>query len=172
MRVHVPDSLPRVLAGVEDDPVPGGLDALGGRDLACRRDEFVKQPAARGGEGRHVGVMIPRHHQDMRRRLRVDVTEGDSPLPVQHKRGRDLSGSDPAEQAVWHITIIVGTGSCAMPDSSADRQPVAALAPGRRDLTKRGARRDSPHGDVHRQLCEIRRYATIYWPVTRTGTHV
>src|ERR1700733_9744003 len=48
MRVHVPDGLPAVLAGVEDDAVPGGLDALGHRDLACRADEFVKQPAARG----------------------------------------------------------------------------------------------------------------------------
>src|ERR1700722_2284368 len=107
MRVHVPDGLPAVLAGVEDDPVPTGLDALGDRDLACRADEFVKQPAARGGEGRHVREMVSRHHQDVRWRLGVDVTEGDGPLSVQHYRGRDLSGRDPAEQAVWHPSIIV-----------------------------------------------------------------
>jgi hypothetical protein len=35
--------------------------------------------------------MIPRDHQDMRWRL-------------------DLSGRDPAEQAVWHTTIIVAAG--------------------------------------------------------------
>src|ERR1700730_10937525 len=75
MRVHVPHGLPAVLAGGEDDPVPGG-------------------PAAtRGGQGRHVGEMLPGHHQDVRRRLGVDVTEGDGPLPVQHYRGRDLPGS-------------------------------------------------------------------------------
>src|ERR1700746_2056109 len=43
VRVHIPDGLPAVLAGIEDDPVPGGLDTLGGRDLTCRADEFVKQ---------------------------------------------------------------------------------------------------------------------------------
>lgn len=110
MHVHVPNRLLRVPAGVEDEPVPGWLDALGDCDLAGRADEFVKQSAARGGEGRRVGIMIPGHHQDMRWRLGVDVTEGDGPLPFQHYRGRDLSGRDPAEQAVWHITIIVAAG--------------------------------------------------------------
>jgi hypothetical protein len=43
----------------------------------------------------------------MRGRLRVDITESDYPLTVQHYRGPDLSGRDPAEQAVWHSTIIV-----------------------------------------------------------------
>ena len=109
VRVHVLDSLPSVLAGVEDDPVAGRVDALGGRDLARRADEFVQLTVARGGESRHVGEMIPGDHQDVRRRLRVDVTEGENPLPVEHYRGRDLSGSDSAEQAVRHTTIIVGT---------------------------------------------------------------
>jgi len=44
------------------------------------------------------------------RRLGVDVTEGDDTLPVQHYRGGDLPGSDPAEQAVWHNSIIVAGG--------------------------------------------------------------
>jgi hypothetical protein len=110
VRVHVPDGLPTVLAGVEDDPVPAGGNALGGRDLVCRADDFVEQAAARGDEGRHVGEMVPRHHQDVRRRLGVDVTEGDGPLSVHHYRGRDLSGNYPAEQAVWHTSIIVAAG--------------------------------------------------------------
>lgn len=107
MRVRVPNGLARVLAGVEDDPVPGGLDSLGGRNLARRAYEFVEQSAARGREGRHVREMLPRHHQDVRWRLGVDVPEGDGPLSVKHDRGRYVSGSDPAEQAVWHSTIIV-----------------------------------------------------------------
>lgn len=110
MRVHVLDTLPGVLAGVEDDTVAASVDALGDRDLVRRADELVELAVARGGQGRHIGEMSPGDHQDMRRRLRVDVTEGENPLPVKHYRGRDLSGSDSAEQAVRHTTIIVGTG--------------------------------------------------------------
>jgi hypothetical protein len=113
--VHVPDGLPAVLAGVEYDPVSAVGNALGGRDLVCRADDFVEKAAARGGEGRHVGEMIPGHHQNVRRRLRVDVTEGDGPLSVHHYRGRDLSGSYPAEQAVWHTSIIVAAGRARRP---------------------------------------------------------
>jgi hypothetical protein len=51
--------------------------------------------------------MVLGDHKYVRRRLRADVTEGYDPLPVEHYRGRDPPGSDPAEQAVWHSTIIV-----------------------------------------------------------------
>jgi hypothetical protein len=110
VRVHVPDGLPAVLTGVEDDPVAAVLDALGRGDLTGGADKLVKQAAARRGERPHVGEVIPRDHQDMRWRLRADVAEGDDPLSVQHYRRRDLSGSDPAEQAIWHSTIIMAAG--------------------------------------------------------------
>src|SRR5579863_8043967 len=110
VRVHVPHGLPRFLAGVEDDPVPGGLDALGIGDLSCYGDKLVEQPVARGRQRRHVREVVPRDHEDMRRCLRVEVTEGDGPLTVHHDGGRDLSGSDTAEQAVWHTSIITGGG--------------------------------------------------------------
>ena len=106
----MPDGLPAVLAGVEDDPVPGVLDAFGHGDLPGRANELVKQPGARCGKFCHIGEVIPGDQQDVRRRLGVDVTEGEYPLPVQHYRGRDLPGSDPAEQAIWHTTIIVAAG--------------------------------------------------------------
>src|ERR1700722_2324008 len=110
VRVHVPHGLPAVLAGVEDDPVPGGLDALGIRDLPCHGDQLVEQPVARGRQRRYVREVVPRYHKDVRRRLRIEVTEGDAPLPVHHEGGRDMSGSDTAEQAVWHTSIITGGG--------------------------------------------------------------
>jgi len=116
MRVHVSDGLPAITARVEDDPVSAGSDALGDGDVACRCDELVKQSVPRGDHGRHGGEVIPRDHKDMGRRLRVDVTEGYDPLPVKHDRGRDLSGSDPAEQAFWHTTIIVALPRRTVPD--------------------------------------------------------
>ena len=108
--MHMPDGLAGVASGIEDDSVSAVFDALGGGDLACLADELVQQSATRAGQRRDVRKVIPGDHEDVRRRLRVDVTKGDDPLPVQHNRGRDLSGGDPAEQAVWHTTIIVGTG--------------------------------------------------------------
>jgi hypothetical protein len=108
VRVHMPDGLPAVLASVEDDPVPGVFDALGHSDLAGRANKLVKQPATRRGERTHVREVVPWDYQDVGRRLGVDITEGDETLPVQDYRGGDLPGSDPAEQAVWHNSIIVG----------------------------------------------------------------
>jgi hypothetical protein len=107
MRVHMPDGLPAVLAGVENEPVPGVLDALGHGDLAGCADQLVKQPATRRGKLTHVREVVPWDYQDVGRRLGVGITEGDDTLPVQHYRGGDLPGSDPAEQAVWHNSIIV-----------------------------------------------------------------
>ncbi len=102
VRVHVPYGLPGVLAGVEDDPVPGGRDALGIRHLPCHGYQLVEQPGAGLRQRRRIREVVPWNHQDMRWRLRVEVAEGDDPLPVHHQGGRDLSGSDTAEQAVWH----------------------------------------------------------------------
>ena len=107
MGMHVSYSLPAVAARAENDPVTGRLDALGGGDLASRGDQFAEQSVARAGKRGDMGEMIPWNHQDVRRRLGVNVAEGHDPLPVQHDRGRDLSGSDPAEQAFRHTTIIV-----------------------------------------------------------------
>jgi hypothetical protein len=127
--MDMPDGLPAVPASIEDDTVPAVLDTLGGRDLTRRADEFVEQTAAPGGKRGYVREVIPRNHQDMRGRLGIDVTEGDDPLSVQHYRGRDLSGSDPAEQAVWHNTIIVAPGRArcrASPSGAAARPGRAA----------------------------------------------
>jgi len=108
VRVHVPHGLPGVPAGVEDDPVPGGLDALGIRDLPCYANQLVEQPVTRGRQRRHIGEVVPRDHEDVGWRLGVEVAEGDGPLPVHHEGGRDLSGRDIAELAVWHTSIITG----------------------------------------------------------------
>jgi hypothetical protein len=116
MSMHVPYRLPGVAARIEDDPVPAGGDPGGGGNLMGHCDQLVKQSVARAGQGRHVRKVVPGDHQDMRRRLRADVAEGDDPLSVSYDRGRDLSSSDPAEQAVWHSTIIVALQRRTVPD--------------------------------------------------------
>jgi hypothetical protein len=107
VRVHVPDGLTTLSPGIEHDPVATGVDTFCRGDLVCLGYEFVEQTIARADQRRYVRIVVPRDHQDVRGRLRADITEGDYPLAVQHDRGRDRSGRDPAEQAFWHTTIIV-----------------------------------------------------------------
>src|SRR5215469_11784014 len=64
VRVHVAHGLPAVLAGIEDDPVPGGLDAVGIRHLPCHGDKLVEEAIAGGRQRRHVRVVVPRDHED------------------------------------------------------------------------------------------------------------
>jgi len=122
VRVRVPDGLPALPSGVEHDPVTGAIDPLGDCDLVRLANELVKQAVTRAGESRHVRIVVARDHQDMRGCLWADVTESDYPLTAQHNRGLDLSGRDPAEQAVWHSTIIVAR----------PQYPVQAWLPGTR----------------------------------------
>src|ERR1700752_1187083 len=53
VRVHVAHGLPGVLPSFEADPVPGGLDAVGFRDLARDADHLVEQSVTRGRQCRH-----------------------------------------------------------------------------------------------------------------------
>ena len=48
----------------------------------------------------HVDVVLLRDHQDVHRRLRGDVAEGERGVGLADHRRRDLAGHDPAEQAV------------------------------------------------------------------------
>src|SRR5579875_587547 len=107
VRVHVPDGLTSLPPGVEHDPVAAVLDSHGHGDLVRMSDKFSQQTVTSAGQGRYVRVVVARDHQHVRGGLRVDVTEGDYPLSVQHDRGRDRSGRDTAEQTVWHTSIIV-----------------------------------------------------------------
>jgi hypothetical protein len=99
------DRLPGVWPGVKDNAVPAVFYALRRRDLASGGDELIQQAFARvaGGDQRgHVRVVVTGDHQDVDRRLRVNVTESYDPLPIGHLRGRDVPGCDSAEQALWH----------------------------------------------------------------------
>jgi hypothetical protein len=126
MRVRVRDGLAALPPGVEHDPVTAAFDPLGGGDLVSLADKLVEQTPARFGQRRHVRVVIAGDHQDMGGRLRADVAEGQGPPSVEHDRGRDVSGGDPAKQAVRHISIIVARRRLLVPHLTP-----AGLAPAR-----------------------------------------
>src|SRR5690606_13498558 len=52
------------------------------------------------GRGAHVRDVLPRDHQDVRGRLRVDVAEGYGPLALADDLGGHLARHDLAEQAI------------------------------------------------------------------------
>jgi len=111
----MPDGLARLLSGVEDDAVAAAVDTVGDRHLMRPGDDLVEQ-AASGGQCRGVRVVITRDYQDVRRCLRVDVTESDHTIALQHLRGRYLAShgtlasenpARPPDQEA-HATFIAG----------------------------------------------------------------
>jgi len=102
MHVNVPDRLASVRAGVEDDPVAVGGDALGDRHLAGVANQVCQQPGVGRRELGHVRVMLARDDKHVYWRLRIDITECQC-ARISRDYGRGyLSGSNAAEQAVRH----------------------------------------------------------------------
>ena len=60
-------------------------------------------------ERRHVVMVVPRDHEDVHRRLRIDVVERHDPLAFMDEGRRDFSGGDLAEQAA-HGVIVFRSG--------------------------------------------------------------
>src|SRR5262245_4625606 len=95
------DRLPGVRPVVEDEAVA----ALVGADLAgdaLRRAEHRREERTVLGPHR-VGArdVLTRHDQDVGRRLRIEVVEGDDRLVLEGDSGRYLTTGDAAEQAAF-----------------------------------------------------------------------
>jgi hypothetical protein len=106
MRVGVEYRLAGLEAGVEDDPVSRAADPLGLGDLVRLRHNLREQPAVGAGERRQVPVMILGDDQDMRRRLGVDVPEGDGSGRLGNAHSGEVPPHDLAEKAVRHEAIL------------------------------------------------------------------
>jgi len=100
--MDMPDSLPAMGAGVEDNPVAVAGHALGHRHLVGVGDQFGQQAVADRGQLSQVGVVSARDHEYVYGSLRIDIAEGDCPVISGHYgRGYLVSGNG-AEQAVRH----------------------------------------------------------------------
>src|SRR5215471_5803689 len=104
--VGVEHGLPRPGTGVEDHPVPGLADPFILGDLVRQGHHLAQQAGVGGGECGQVGVMVPRYHEHMGGRLRVDVPEGKGAGRLGHALGRDFPRHDPAEKAIRHGAIL------------------------------------------------------------------
>ena len=84
--------------GVEDQPER--LQPFGFGDGAGFLDQLDKGLPVRSGQRRHVRMMGAWNDQNVRGRLRGNVTEGDRPLRLTYDGGGHLARDDAAEQAV------------------------------------------------------------------------
>jgi hypothetical protein len=113
--VHVPDSLARVRAGVKDHPVALLRDAFGDCDIVGMRDDPRQQTLIGRGQLAQADVVGARDNENMYRRLRIDVTERDSPIVARHYRRRNIGGGNAAEQAGRHGEILTCARSETLP---------------------------------------------------------
>jgi hypothetical protein len=102
MSVDMPDSLTAMWPGIEDNPVAILGNALGDGDLVGVCDHVGEQPVTGLVELGQGGEVPPRDHQDMYRRLRVDIAERDSPWLIGHDGRRNVAGDDGAKQTFRH----------------------------------------------------------------------
>src|SRR5260370_35981158 len=100
--VDVKDRLPRLSPGVEDDTVAVGRDALGVRYLLSLERHLGQQPSVGAGERGQVRIVLLGDDQDVRRRLRVDITKCECSATFCHPLGWDVARDDLAEEAIGH----------------------------------------------------------------------
>ena len=96
--MEVGDRFPAVRAIIDDDAVSGvgETDQAGRRGGGRKKDaEKLRVTGSRGIEPRNADF---RHHEDMDRGLRSNVSEGDPILTFGHDIGRYLPGCDLFEE--------------------------------------------------------------------------
>src|ERR1700681_4473567 len=100
VEVEMGDGVRRVLSHVEHEPVPPRRDPFRLGHLSGRHEDVGELFGVAGPE--HSGVVdVPaRYHQDVHRRLRIDVAKGHGVLGTEHDVGGDRTGDDAAEEAV------------------------------------------------------------------------
>jgi len=138
--MRVRDGLTGLYAGVEDDPVAAVGDALGNGHLVGMRDEIGQQPVTSSRQLGQIGVVLPRDHQNVDGRLRINVAKGDRALVAGHYGRWYLGGRNTTEQTLGHAGDLnvyragnaadiygcpTATPRCTCPSAAAARQLLA-----------------------------------------------
>ncbi len=79
-----------------------------------------EKPRFGSGQCRQVGIVILGDDQDVRRRLRVDIPEGERAGGLGNPLGGNITRHDPAKEAICHPVIL----ACASPE----RRPTYMVA--------------------------------------------
>src|SRR6476660_1237895 len=139
MEMDVEDRLSRTGARVHDGAIAGG-DPLRSGNLRGGEHE----PAHHRGIRRLVerSDVLLRDHEDVRRRLRIDVAEGDRVLVLADDLRRDLPAHDAAEQA--------GVGHVVFSSARVSASAAMAAVSNRRTLVPSDAPRQPPSSKASR----------------------
>src|SRR5437764_9946485 len=104
--VHVEHRLARLRAGVEDDAVAAAGDALILRH-PVRLGRHLRQQAITGADERgQVWIVVPGDDEDVRGRLRIDVTESYGAIALRYKLSGHVPCNDLAKEAFCHKVIL------------------------------------------------------------------
>lgn len=102
----MPDGLAGMIAVVHDEPEVVA-DAALTRDTSHRLEETpAERLVVEVGKPRDVP---PRHDQDVERRAREDVVDGDDVVVLVHDRRWDLPRHDATEEAIVHAAKRIAT---------------------------------------------------------------
>ena len=93
------DGLAAVGSGIHDKPV-ALVEILLSGDLRCGGEQVPEQLCILGGCVRERSKVLLGNDQDVDRRLRVDVGEGNDLLVLEETGDRDRSRGDLAEKAI------------------------------------------------------------------------
>src|SRR3990170_3738371 len=99
VEMEVEDALARLGSDVRHHPVAAAETGLV-RDALDDAEEPDQQAGVGIGQGMGIGDVAARDDEHVRRRLRVDVAEGDDLVILVDPVGRDLARHDAAEEAV------------------------------------------------------------------------
>jgi hypothetical protein len=97
MQMHVADRLPTVCPCIGDD-AETSRQCLPGN----RRRGFQQVPQQRIAGLGHVGEVLLRNRQQVRRRLRIDIGEDEAEVVFKDGLHRNLMRGDLAEEAIGH----------------------------------------------------------------------
>jgi hypothetical protein len=117
VEVHVVHRLAGLRAGVGDEAVARLGAAVADQALLERHrlrpgDDLAEQSRVGGDQRGRGGVVLLGDHQHVRRRLRVDVAEGEDAVGLVDDVGRDLTGDHAAEEAVGHVRSLGRDAEC------------------------------------------------------------
>jgi len=104
--MDVLDRLASLRTGIEDHSVAGVGDALINGHLPGVGDKVNQQVIACCPQLSQVRVMGSRDYQDMDRRLRIDIAEGNCAGICGYDRRGCIARRDTAEQAIRHGGIL------------------------------------------------------------------
>jgi hypothetical protein len=107
MEMEMEDRLPRITVAVEHRPIPALIEPILPGEIAGDSEQGPDQGIVLRTEVVKRGDVPARHDQQVERRLRIQILEGDDRTVVVNAFSGNQTRCDLAEQAVDHPAILI-----------------------------------------------------------------